>query len=72
MRSWSEVTSFVDSALGVRFEMRFEWETRWWLVDAHEVAKTLVGNYNDLQNCLEQMCEGQELRSGLAHFRVRR
>jgi hypothetical protein len=72
MRTGSEVTAFVRRACGIRFEMRFEWETQWWLVDAQEVCKTLAGYHNDLQNCLEQMREGQVLRSGLAHFRVRR
>lgn len=71
VRSGSEVTAFVRRALGIRFEMRFEWETQWWLVDAQEVGKTLASYHNDLQKCLEQMREGRELRSGLAHFRVR-
>jgi hypothetical protein len=52
--------------------MRFEWETQWWRVDAQEVGQTLAGYHTNLQGCLEQMREGQELRSGLAHFRVRR
>jgi hypothetical protein len=70
--SGSEVTAFVRRAFGVRFEMRFEWETQWWLVDAREVGNTLAGYHNNLQGCLDQMREGQELRSGLAYFRVRR
>ena len=70
--SGSEVTAFARCAFGIRFEMRFEWETQWWLVDAQEVGKTLAGYHNDLQGCLEQMREGQEMRSGLAYFRVRR
>jgi hypothetical protein len=70
--SGSEVTAFVRRAFGIRFQMRFHWETKWWPVDAQEVAETLAGYHNNLQGCLEQMREGQELRSGLAHFRVRR
>ena len=70
--SGSEVTAFVRRAFGIRFEMRFEWETQWWRVDAQEVGQTLAGYHTNLQGCLEQMREGQELRSGLAYFRVRR
>ena len=70
--SGSEVTAFVRRAFGIRFEMRFEWETQWWRVDAQEVGKTLAGYRNNLQGCLEQLLEGQELKSGLAYFRVRR
>lgn len=68
----SEVVSFVRHALGLRFEMRFDWETKWWPVDAQEVGETLAGYFHSLQDTLEQLREGQELRSGLAYFRVRR
>jgi len=70
--SGSEVTDFVRRAFGIRFEMRFEWETRWWLVDAQEVGKTLAAYHNNLQGCLERMREGKELSSDLAYYRVRR
>jgi hypothetical protein len=72
IRTGSEVTAFVRCAFGIRFEMRFEWETRWWLVDAQEVGRALGGYHTNLQSCLEEMRGGRELRSGLAHFRVRR
>ena len=52
--------------------MRFEWEAHWWPIDAQEVAETLFGYYGSLPLCLEQLCEGQEVRSGLTYFRVRR
>jgi hypothetical protein len=69
-----EVMSFVRRALGLRFEMRFDWEVDWWPIDAQEVAETLAGYYQNfgLHSCLEQMREGEELPSGLAYFRVRR
>ena len=72
MPSASEVVPFVRRAFGIRFEMRFEWEADWWPIDSQEVAETLAGYYYSLQGCLEQMREGQELRSRLAYFRVRR
>jgi hypothetical protein len=68
----SEVAAFVRRALGVAFEMRFHWETKWWRVDAQEVGQTLAGYYRDMHSCLEQMREGKELPSGLAYYRVRR
>ena len=67
-----EVAAFVRRALGLAFEMRFHWETQWWLVDAQEVGQTLAGYYRSMPSCLEQMREGKELSSGLAHYRVRR
>ncbi|HSD43140.1 MAG TPA: hypothetical protein VLD36_14890 [Burkholderiales bacterium] len=68
----SEIISFVRRTLGIRFEMRFEWEAHWWPVDAQEVAETLSGYYDSTERCFERLREGQELRSGLAYFRVRR
>jgi hypothetical protein len=70
--SATEVASFVRRAFGLRFEMRFAWETEWWPIDAQEVGDTLAGYYRSTQSCLELMCEGGELPSGLAYFRVRR
>ena len=67
-----EVAAFVRRALGVAFEMRVHWETKWWPVDAQEVGQTLAGYYRNMHSCLEQMREGKELPSGLAYFRVRR
>jgi hypothetical protein len=67
-----EVATFVRRALGLQFEMRFDWETRWWPVDAQEVCETLLGYHDSMYSCLEQMREGKELASGLAYFRVRR
>lgn len=69
-----EVTSFVHRAIGLRFEMRFKWETDWWPIDAREVAETLAAYYFDygMHSCLEQMREGKELASGLALYRLRR
>ena len=70
----TEVASFVRRAFGLRFEMRFEWETEWWPIDARDVAETLAGYYVNygMHSCLEQMREGKELPSGLAYYRVRR
>jgi hypothetical protein len=51
--------------------MRFEWEVDWWPIDAQEVAETLAGYHDSLQQCLEELREGKELASGLAHYRVR-
>ena len=68
----SEEITFVRRAFGTRFEMRFDWETQWWPIDAQDVADTLAGYHDNLQRCLEQMCEGKELPSGLAYYRVRR
>ena len=69
-----EVDSFVRRALDVRFEMRFKDESRWWPVNAREVAETLVGYYYDygMHCCLEMMREGKELPTALAVFRMRR
>lgn len=67
-----EVAAFVRRALGLQFEMRFEWETKWWPVDAQDVCETLFGYHDSMYCCLEQMREGKELPSGLAYFRVRR
>jgi hypothetical protein len=67
-----DVAAFGRRAFGLAFDMRFHWETKWWPVDAQEVAETLAGYHNNLQGCLEQMREGMELSSGLAFFRVRR
>jgi hypothetical protein len=69
-----EVRSFIHRAIGLRFEMRFKWETEWWPIDAREVAETLAGYYYDygMHSCLEQMREGKELASGLAVYRLRR
>jgi hypothetical protein len=67
-----EVATFVRRALGLQFEMRFDWETKWWPVDAQEVCETLLGYHDSMYSCLEQMREGKELPSGLAYFRVRR
>jgi hypothetical protein len=64
--------AFARRALGLQFEMRFEWETQWWPVDAREVAETLLGYYDSMHSCLEQMREGKEIPSGLGYFRVRR
>lgn len=66
-----DVAAFVRHALGLAFEMRFHWETKWWPVDAQEVGQTLAGYYRNTHICLEQMREGKELSSGLAFFRVR-
>jgi len=68
----AQVAAFVRRALGLRFEMRFDWETEWWPVGAQEVGETLFGYYDSMHSCLEQMREGKELPSGLAYFRVRR
>jgi len=70
----AEVASFVRRAIGLRFEMRFDWETEWWPIDAREVAETLAGYYYnyDMLSCLEQLREGKELPTGLAFYRVRR
>jgi hypothetical protein len=68
----SAVFTFVGRALGLRFEMRFEWESDWWPIDAQEVAETLSGYHDSLQRCLEELREGEELASGLAYYRVRR
>ena len=67
-----DVAAFMRRALGLAFEMRFHWETRWWPVDAQEVGQTLCGYHRNMHSCLEQMREGMELSSGLAFFRVRR
>jgi hypothetical protein len=67
-----DVAAFVRHALGLAFEMRFHWETKWWPVDAQEVAQTLAGYYRSMHSCLEEMREGKEFSSGLAYFRVRR
>lgn len=68
----AEVASFVRRAIGLRFEMRFDWEAEWWPIDAREVAETLAGYYYNygMHSCLEQMREGKELPSGLAFYRV--
>ena len=68
----TEVARFVHRAFGLRFEMRFRWETKWWPIDAQQVGETLAGYYRSTQSCLEQMSDGKELASGLAYFRVRR
>jgi hypothetical protein len=68
----TEVARFVRGAFGLRFEMRFRWETKWWPIDAQQVGETLAGYYRSTQSCLEQMREGGELPSGLAYFRMRR
>lgn len=68
----SQVPDFVRRALGLRFEMRFDWETDWWPINAQDIADTLYGYHESLQRCLEALCEGDELASGLAHYRVRR
>jgi hypothetical protein len=68
----AEVAAFVRRALGLQFEMRFEWEAQWWPVGAQEVAETLLGYYDSMHSCLEQMREGKELPPGLSYFRVRR
>ena len=70
----AEVVSFVRRAIGLRFEMRFDWETEWWPIDAREVAETLAGYYYNygMHSCLEQLREGKELPTGLAFYRVRR
>jgi hypothetical protein len=65
-----DVAAFARRALGMRFEMRFQWETEWWPVDAQDVGLTLSGYYDSMHSCLEQMREGKELPSGLAYFRV--
>ncbi len=69
-----EVASFVHHALGLRFEMRFKWETRWWPIDAREVAESLAAYYSHygMHSCLEQMREGKELASVLALYRMQR
>jgi hypothetical protein len=69
-----EVESFVRRAFGLRFEMRFRWETGWWPIDARDVAESLASYYHDygMHSCLEQMREGRELASALALYRVRR
>ena len=67
-----EVATFVRRALGLAFEMRFHWETKWWPTDPHEVGQTLAGYYPSMDRCLQALREGKELPSRLAHFRVRR
>jgi hypothetical protein len=67
----AEILTFVRGAFGLRFEMRFQWEAQWWPVDAQEVGETLASYYSCLNNCLERLCEGNELHSGLACFRLR-
>ena len=66
-----DIPAFVRRALGLRFEMRYDWEAEWWPIGAHDVAETLAGYYESLHSCLEQMREGKELPSGLAYFRAR-
>jgi hypothetical protein len=68
----ADVAAFARRSLGLRFEMRFCWETEWWPVYAEEVAKTLAGYYESLHSCLERMREGKELPSGLAYYRMRK
>ena len=69
-----EVESFVRRAIGLRFEMRFKDEVKWWPTDAREVAETLAGYYYDygMHCCLEMMREGKELPTALAVFRMHR
>jgi hypothetical protein len=71
--SMPEVESFVRRAIGLRFEMRFKDEVKWWPTDAQEVAETLAGYYYDygMHCCLEMMREGKELPTALAVFRMR-
>jgi hypothetical protein len=66
-----DVIAFVRRAIALAFEMRFEWETKGWPVHVQEVAETLSGYYDSMRDCLEQLREGQALRSGLAYYRVR-
>ena len=68
-----EIDSFVRRAIGLRFEMRFKDEARWWPINAWEVGETLLGYYYDygVHSCLEMMREGKELPTALAVFRIR-
>ena len=68
-----EIDSFVRRAIGLRFEMRFKDEARWWPINAWEVGETLLGYYYDygMHSCLEMMREGKELPTALAVFRIR-
>ena len=72
--STPEVESFVRRAIGLRFEMRFKDEGKWWPIGPQDVAETLAGYYYDygMHCCLEMMREGKELPTALAVFRVRR
>lgn len=71
--AWNhEVQVFLSLAGSTKFEMRYLGEDRWYAAPADDVALTLAGYHGDLQRCLDQMLNGEELASRLALFRVAR
>ena len=59
-------------ALGLRFEMRFIGEPRWWPTPAEDVARGLAPYHPTLQECLERLIQGEELASRLSAYRIAR
>jgi len=70
-RTWNrEVRVFLDTAVEVRFEMRYVGEDRWYPIAADDVALTLAGYHPDLRRCLDRLLSGEEVASRLARFRL--
>jgi hypothetical protein len=70
-RTWNrEVQVFLDTAVEVRFEMRYVGEDRWYPIAADDVALTLAGYHPDLRRCLDRLLSGEEVASRLARFRL--
>lgn len=66
----SEMQVFLSLSAGLTFETRYHGEDRWWPVTADEVARTLSAYHANLQQCLDQLLEGDEIGSKLSLFRV--
>ena len=71
-RGRPDVVLFVQAALGLPFQTRYKSEGTWWRASPYEVAEALSGYHGDLLDCLADLCDGQEVSSGLALFRIAR
>ncbi len=65
-----EVQAFVELALGMRFEMRYFDEDRWYATTAEDLADTLAPYFPDLPQCLDLMLDGEVIESRLAAYRL--
>jgi hypothetical protein len=67
-----ESRQFLTLALGLRFEMRFPSEPKWWPASILEVAEALRPYHPCAEACLRRMLDGEEVCSRLAMYRIAR
>lgn len=65
-----EARLFVERGIGLKFEMRFIGEDRWWPCSVDDIARTLEACQPSLQIVFGMLCAGAIVASPLCEFRL--